>query len=142
MNVDHPHNIIPGPEVGTKKRDRERFMPLTDEEYRLLAPMTPDERHKWLKENVPTKERLARHLGAAGLHDMAYNARRGLYSDFESPHPTPKLFLLKHLSDKARFDLAEYVKAGEYDDTPAEGDRWAREETGELAMMLDKLGLR
>ena len=142
MDIDRPHSIIPEPEVTKDKRARERFMPLTDEEYKVLAPMTPDERHKWLKDNMPTKERLARHLGACGLHDMAYNARQGLYSDFESPYPMPKIELIKQLKAKARFDLVPYVTSGEYDDNAAEGDKWAREQTGKIAMVLEKLGLR
>ena len=142
MNIDRPHNIIPEPEVTKDRAARERFMPLTDEEYKILAPMTPDERHKWLKDNMPTKERLARHLGAEGLHDMAYNARQGLYSDFESPYATPKIELVKQLKDKARFDLVPYVTSGEYDDNKAESDKWAREQVGEIGMMCDKLGLR
>ena len=139
MDTQRPHSIVPEPELTPDRKVRERFMPLTDEEYKLLAPMTVEERHRWLKENVPTKERLARHLGAEGLHDMAYNARQGLYSDFESPYAMPQHELVRQLKAKARYDLVPYVTAGEYDDTPAESERWAREQTGEIGRILDEL---
>ena len=144
MNTDPAgrFEIVPERELTKDKKTRERFMPLTEEELTILQPMSPEERHRWLKENVPTKERLARHLGAAGLPDMAYNARQGLYSDFESPYPLPKVELVRQLKAKARYDLVPFITGGEYDDTKPESDRWAREQVGEIGALCDELGLR
>lgn len=143
MDTQRPHTIIPEREIPKDdKRARERFMPITQAEMELLVPMTPDERHAWIKERLPTKERLARHLAAEGLPALAYRARQGLYDDFdEGGHPTPQLKLLQDLKKAGRFDLKWIATTGEYDATKAESDAWAARQTGEVAMILDRLGL-
>ena len=50
MDTHRPHNIIPEYEIPA------RFMPLTDDEAAMLATMTSEQRHEWLKAKLPTKE--------------------------------------------------------------------------------------
>lgn len=144
MDTQRPHSIVPERELPKDdRRVRERFMPLTDEEVSTLAPMTEAERHAWLKERLPTKERLARHLGAEGLHDLAYNARCGKYDDFhEGGEPLPQMALMRDLKAKGRYDLSWIVTSGEYDGTARESKEWAAKQTGELGELIDELGLR
>ena len=144
MDTQRPHSIIPDQELPKEdRRARERFMPLTLEEAGLLQGMTPDERHAWIKDRLPTKERLARHLGAEGLHDLAYNARQGRYDDFDEGGETlPQNALLRDLKRRGRPDLAWIVTSGEYDATKKESNEWAEKQTGELGEMIDQLGLR
>lgn len=144
MDTYRPHGIVPDAEIPKNdRRARERFMPLTVEEAELLASMTEAERHAWIKEKLPTKERLARHLGAEGLHDLAYNARQGRYDDFDDGgEDLPQLALLRDLKRKGRPDLAWIVTSGEYDATKAESDQWAARQTGEVGALLDEMKLR
>lgn len=139
---DGRFRILPDAEIPKTQRARARFMPLTDQEYEILRPMTAAQRHRWLKENIPTKERLARQLGSVGAHALAYNARQGRYSDFDGESATPKLDLLRDLKRSGHHDVAKLVMAGEYDDNKTESDRWAHEQVGEIGRVLDKLGLR
>lgn len=153
MDTRNPHSIIPADELFTKKpkskkdveenrRTRERFMPLTDDEATMLAGMTPEQRHDWLKTKLPTKERLARHLASEGLHDLAYNARQGHYDDFdEGGEDLPQLALLRDLKARGRYDLSWIVTSGEYDATKAESGAWASRQTGEIARILAALRL-
>jgi hypothetical protein len=144
MDTSRPHTIVPEREIPKDdERARERFMPLTEEEVALLAPMTEDQRHAWIKEKLPTKERLARHLGAEGLPDLAYNARQGLYDDFDDGGDvTPQIRLMQDLKRRGRYDLAWIVTSGEYDATKAEFDAWAQKQSGEMGALIDKLGMR
>lgn len=144
MDTLRPHGLVPGHEIPEDdRRARERFMPITNEEFLELAAMTREQRHAWLVAKLPTKERLARHLGAEGLHDLAYNARAGRYDDFDAGGATlPQLELLRDLKRKGRYDLTWIVTSGEYDAKSSEGDAWARNATGELGQVLDELGLR
>ena len=141
MDTQRPHYIIPDAEIPKDdKRARERFMPLTDEETMLLAPMTPDERHAWIKAKLPTKERLARHLASEGLNDLAYNARLGRYDDFdEGGVELPQIELLRDLKRKGRHDLTWIVTSDEYGATKAESDCWAARQTGEIRELIDKM---
>lgn len=159
MNVDRPHDIIDALELEKKtERDRARYVPLTQEEAALLRGLSEEERADWIKANMPTKERLSRHLRSIGLTVLASRAATGEFSDFEGPHATPKVVLLQELlkaQEKAKrakgehhpkvfaiHDLAQLIKDGQYDDTKAESDAWAAKQTGEVAETLDKLGLR
>ena len=137
--------------------ERARFVPLSDEDAATLQSATPEERREWIRQNIPTKERLARHLAWIGIPVLAARARSGEFSDFDegSPHAMPKVVLLQELrrqylkacrkkgehSDKAFriSDLEKHVKAGEYDDTKAEGDAWAARQTGEVRAILDRM---
>ena len=102
-------------------------MPLTEEEAAMLFQMSVEDRHAWLKNKLPTRERLARHLAAEGAPGLAYFARLGLYDDFhENGHPTPQIKLLEDLKRAGRPDLKWIVTSGEYDGTKAESDEWWR----------------
>lgn len=141
MDTERPHSIIPEREIPKEdKRARARFMPLTPEEHELLAPMSEEQRHQWLKLRLPTKERLARHLEAEGLPQLAYHARRGLYDDFdEGGHETPQIKLMADLKKFGRFDLKWIVTTGEYDATRQESDAWAARQTGEIRSLIDAM---
>lgn len=141
MDTQRPHTIVPDAEI-TKNdpRVRARFMPLTDADYAELAPMTTEQRQEWLKRKLPTKERLARHLEAEGLTDLAYNARQGRYDDFDDGGEVlPQNALLRDLKRKGRHDLTWIVTSGEYDATPAESAAWAARQTGEVKAILDAM---
>lgn len=144
MDTQLPHRIIPEREIPKNdERARARYMPLTEDEAKMLAMMTADERHDWLKEKLPTKERLARHLESEGLKDLAYNARQGRYDDFdEGGEELPQFALMRDLKRKGRSDLTWIVTSGEYDATKAESDAWAKRQTGESGRLCDELGLR
>lgn len=156
MDTRRPHSILPEHEIPTRsEQERARWIPLTDDEARELQGMTEDQRHAWIKANVPTKDRLARHLHAIGLPVLAARARSGEFSDFESEHATPQIMLVGELraahvkasrrkgehSDKALAirDLEKLVIAGEYDDTKAESDAWAAKQTGEIKRIIDAM---
>lgn len=52
-----------------------------------------------------------------GLRDqLVANASAGLYHDFKSPHPTPKMLLVADLRKYGYRDLARRAERGEYDD--------------------------
>ncbi len=85
----------------------------------------------------PTKERLARALETADCPDLADRARAGEYSDFDSPHATPKVVLVNLLRGRgehhpARRILAQRIVQGEFDDTREEADTWFTEERRHL----------
>lgn len=44
------------------------------------------------------------------------NAKKELYNDFLSTHPTPQILLHTHLMDAGLTDLAKNVLEGKYDD--------------------------
>ena len=121
MDTQRPHSIIPEREIPKNDaKARARFMPLTPDEAQTLSTMTTEERHEWLKAELPTKERLARHMESEGLLDLAYNARQGRYDDFdEGGHETPQIELMRDLKRKGRSDLSWIVTSGEYDGTKA-----------------------
>lgn len=135
-----------------------RYVPLTEEQARELEGASKEERHAWLKANLPTRERLSRHLRWVGLPVLAARAAQCEFSDFDGPHAMPKVVLLSELdkalhkvvrkkgehSDKAFHirDLRKLIVAGEYDDTKAESDTWAARQKGETGELLDRLGMR
>ena len=138
MDTQRPHDILPTHEL-PKGRDRLRYVKLADDQHADLEGMTPEERHAWVKYNIPTKERLAIHLESLGHDYLAKRAREGLYSDFESKHETPKVLLMRDLKRNNLYKLAALVRQGEYDDTKAESDAWAKEQTGEVKQILDDI---
>lgn len=83
-----------------------------------------------------TKERLAAALREAGLEEIAQEAERGLYDDYESPNPLPITSLVHRLGEQrtpAADAIAERAKAGEFDGTKEEADAWARSPDGQAA---------
>lgn len=74
---------------------------------------------------VPTKERLAQVLHAAGLFDMEREAREGRYDDYESWSATPIIDLVATLRLADREDLAQRAINGEWDGTKKEAEQWA-----------------
>jgi hypothetical protein len=142
IEPDGKHHIIPAAEITRDAPTRARYLRLTEDEARQLAPMTPEQRREWLKQRLPTHERLARHLEWRGAKHLADNARKGWYSEFNSFHPTPKLLLLTHLKKAALFDVAKHVLAGEYDDSKQEADAWAASQVGEVAKIIEEMRLK
>lgn len=156
MNIepDGKHEIVANLRPRTPE-DAARWLQITPGEAAQMQGMTPEQRRAWLKEKLPTKERLARHLTWIGLPNLAARARAGEFSDFDdaSPHALPKNVLVQELElVRARFGkrqqaelirgMIKLVIAGEYDDTKAESDAWAARQGGEVGEMLDKMSLR
>jgi hypothetical protein len=80
---------------------------------------------------LPTKMRLGLALRQIGLDDLAAEAERGMFDDYESPIAFPLINLVHRLGEAATLDaaaLAERVKDGEFDGTKEESDAWARKE--------------
>ena len=75
---------------------------------------------------LPTSERLAQVLHAAGLLEMESKARAGYYDDFVSPLATPIMQLVKDLSAVNRKDLAERAMNGEWDGSKEEAEAWMK----------------
>ena len=61
------------------------------------------------------RQELIRELERRELYQMAAKARRGCYSDFASPHPTPVLQLVKDLEAEGHPDLAARARNGDFD---------------------------
>lgn len=137
MDTRRPHEIRD--ERTLAPQDRRRFYPITTEEALALEGMSEDERGEWVAKNASSKERLARVLERAGLPWLAQRARDGLYDDFESSHPTPKVLLDRDLRKHARYDLCRRVRDGEFDSTREEAERWAQAQTGEVGEILKRL---
>lgn len=132
-----------------------RWVPLTDEQAAQLQALSAEERAKWIRANIPTKDRLSRHLMWIGLPVLAARARSGEFSDFESEHALPKNVLVRELTaarEKAirrkgehcekEFSIRDLIKcvvAGEYDDNKAESDAWAAKQTGEVREIIDRM---
>lgn len=80
---------------------------------------------------VTTKGRLAEALRDIGLLQLAVDAERGVFDDYESPMPFPLINLVHRLGEAATPEaaaLAERVKDGEFDGTQEEADEWYRRE--------------
>lgn len=84
-----------------------------------------------------TKERLAEVLEREKLQDLAFNARLGLYDDFESDSATPQTDLVRALMAKGRKDLARRAADGEWDATREEAEAWS--ETPEARKVIRDL---
>ena len=67
-------------------------------------------------------------------HWIVKNARAGVYDDFESEHPAPKMLLDAHLNQLASettvasarqlLSLVKMNRAGEFDGTSEEAEKW------------------
>ncbi len=69
--------------------------------------------------------------------DLADRARAGEFSDYESQHATPKVFLVSLLVGRGqdhpgRRILAQRIREGEFDDTREEADAWFEAESRHL----------
>lgn len=64
---------------------------------------------------MTTKHRLAAVLSEAGLANLAADALRGRYDDYESESATPIIDLVRALIIAGRSDLAERAANGEWD---------------------------
>lgn len=84
-----------------------------------------------MSDEVPTSERLARDLEAAGapVH-LVERARAKEYDDFESPHAMPHRKLYSDLKRAGLDTLAKDVARGRWDGSKAEADAWAASEDG------------
>jgi len=86
----------------------------------------------------PTKLRLAHALRSAGFEALANRAETGEFSDFDSPHATPKIILARELAKiyqnysltspvmAAAARIAVEVKDGKWDDSKEEAEAWAK----------------
>lgn len=82
-----------------------------------------------------TKDRLAAALREIGLPDLAAEAERGVYDDYESPMPFPLINLVHRLGEAGTPQakaLAERVKDGDFDGTKEEADLWFEREGRDL----------
>jgi len=142
MNTEGSHEIVPEREIPNDQKHL--FIPLTDEETAVVAPMSAEDRQAWLVKNIPTKERLYRYLKDQGLPRFMWeNARKGVYDDFDDNGvDMPQTLLIKHLSAYARFDIIKLVKDGVFDGTLAEGEAWAARQPAEVKDILNKLNSR
>ena len=77
---------------------------------------------------MSTKERLAAVLEQEGLSDLAVEARRGRFDDYESSSPTPIHDLVDCLLLHGRYDLVERAAGGEWDGTAEEARAWYQRE--------------
>jgi hypothetical protein len=83
---------------------------------------------------IPTRERLARDLEAAGAPaEMIARARVGHYDDFGSDLPFPAIALHDDALAAGLTEIAEDVKRGRWDATPAESDAWAASPEGQAS---------
>jgi hypothetical protein len=83
------------------------------------------------REGRPTKERLAAALREIGLSDLADEAARGMFDDYESPNAFPLINLVHRLGEAKTPEataLAERVKNGDFDGTKEEADAWYQRE--------------
>lgn len=84
-----------------------------------------------MAEQLPTSERLAQDLEAAGAPGaMIARAREGYYDDFRSELAFPCVQLVTDLRAAGLHALAARATQGEWDATPAEADAWARSPEG------------
>jgi hypothetical protein len=80
---------------------------------------------------MSTKERLAAALREIGLSDLAEEAARGMFDDYESPMVFPLINLVHRLGEAGTPEakvLAERVKDGDFDGTKEEADLWYERE--------------
>jgi hypothetical protein len=84
---------------------------------------------------IPTTERLARALEAAGApQDMINRARGGFYDDFKSDLATPIVQLVQDARKAGLEGIAQRAIHGEFDATPEEGDEWMMSPEGQEVM--------
>lgn len=77
---------------------------------------------------MKTKERLAGVLSKAGLANLAADALRGRFDDYESDSATPIVDLVSRLRASGREDLAQRAIGGEWDGTREEAQQWYERE--------------
>lgn len=97
--------------------------------------------------NLPTTERLAQALEAAGdprLKPMIDRARQGYYDDYKSPLAAPLVQLAADLRQAGHPELVKRVIDGEFDATPEESEAWANSPEGQAAFdeLVSGLGER
>jgi hypothetical protein len=79
---------------------------------------------------------------------LAKRAEAGEFSDFESPHPTPKIVLVGELGKmfrnasnpkraKLAHELALDIINGKYDETKEEAEAWFEREGKDLVKKMD-----
>lgn len=89
---------------------------------------TPEELHEaemevqreiedWDPKDLPeSQEQLLADLNASGApEEMQKNVLRGLYHDYVSEHPMPKMLLVNHCRDADLPEVARRTKEGRYD---------------------------
>ena len=95
-----------------------------------MTPFSEGDREKLEKEGSSTA-RLVIALSDAGHERMAQMALAGYYHDYLSPSATPKIMLVAHLEQVGSTELAERVKAGEFDEGYADAQEWWASEEGQ-----------
>jgi len=84
-----------------------------------------------------TKDRLAKALSDAGLHEMALKASQGFYHDFLSPLAQPEMQLdadLIEAGTPAATELRKQHHNGEFDASAEESEAWAASSEGQDTM--------
>lgn len=79
-------------------------------------------------DRIPTSERLAQALHAAGLFEMEKKAREGYYDDFKSPLMMPIVQLVNDLKAEGAVELAHRAMNGDFDATKEEARAWYDQE--------------
>jgi hypothetical protein len=84
---------------------------------------------------IPTTERLARALEAAGAPQVMINRARGsFYDDFKSDLATPIVQLVQDVRKAGLEGIAKRAIDGEFDATKEESDAWAESPEGQELM--------
>ena len=78
--------------------------------------------------DIPAKELMIR------VHEMIEAAKKGYYSDYDSPLTTPCIQLVTDLTTIGTHSLVELAKNGEFDATPEESYAWYKREGRDLAV--------
>jgi hypothetical protein len=90
-----------------------------------------------------SKDKLAKALMRAGLHEMSFRAATGYYHDFLSPLDFPDLQLdadLVAAGTPAAMEIRARHWRGEFDATSEESDTWAASPDGQAAFATLKGG--
>ena len=115
----------------------------TEDEERILAGKSAEDRAAWAELHIPSSEVLARYLEQEGVNlQLVREARAGNFTDFRSTYDTPKVALYLRLKKLHRYDIAKMVVSGVFDDTVRESELWAKRQPGEMRDMIDRLGLQ
>lgn len=91
-----------------------------------------------MTDTIPTKLKLAvaiRDCGTEHEH-LAERAASGEFDDFESPHATPIMRLVRELEQAKLFKLAERAVKGDFDSTEDEADAWMDSADGKATFGL------
>jgi hypothetical protein len=90
-----------------------------------------------------SKDYLEQELRAANLHDLADEAKRGMYHDFLTPLTFPKIELymkLTRIGTPSAIALRSRLVSGEFDASSEEAAQWLNSAEGAAAISVLRLG--